>query len=490
MGRADQDEDIVTPLETAWDLEADIVVLGCGAAGSAAALEAHDRGAKVVILEKMPEPFSGGNTRVSGGIWFDNVDPARAAAYLESLCCGYKLPQPVIQAWAQETARNTGWLKSLGASVGRHADYRPEYPELDGSDCYGGYLGIDGQLGNGLLFDFLESAVRSRGIEVLYETPGQELSLDETRRVIGVVALRRGKPFRVGALRGVVLATGGFENDPEMVRDYLGLSDCPTWGAAATTGDGHRMALKVGADLWHMDNMMTITGIRTADFRAGFATLGLVGAKSYIFVGPDGARFVDENVQIRHGHALIHGRYELYPTRLAHVIFDERTRRAGPIVPSPQDMPVGWNLLVEKYRWSDDNSVEVEKGWIKTADTISGLAAQIGLDAAALEKTVSLYNRYCEAGEDEQFGRDPRTLIPLAEPPFYCFTSEPVLAWSNGGPRRNEKAQVLNPFGEVIAGLFAAGTVSSTYSWCKDGGFHIADALAFGRIAGRVAAGG
>jgi succinate dehydrogenase/fumarate reductase flavoprotein subunit len=311
----------------------------------------------------------------------------------------------------------------------------------------------------------------------------------DSGRVAGVVATRNGKPFRVRARRGVVMATGGFENNKAMVRDYLGLGDSAVWGSPAGTGDGHRMAMRIGADLWHMDNMMAIVGVRTPAFAAGFATLGLVGEKGYMFVGLDGSRFVDENVQIRHGHALIHGRYELYPLQRAHVIFDERTRRAGPLVPKPEDMPVGWNVVVENYLWSDDNLAEIEKGWIVKADTLAALAAKLGVDAGALEKSVALYNRYCAAGEDEQFGRDPKTLIPLLEGPFYAFTSGPILAWSNGGPRRNENAQVLNMSGQPIAGLYAAGTVSSTYSWCKDGGFHIADALAFGRVAGRHAAG-
>jgi succinate dehydrogenase/fumarate reductase flavoprotein subunit len=473
-----------------WDREADVVVLGCGAAGAAAAIAGHDAGAKVVILEKMPERHAGGNTRVSGGIWFNNVDAGRAAVYLRNLCGDYAVPQPVVQAWAKETALNTVWLEGIGAKVGPHADYTPEYPELDGSDCYGGYMAIEGKIGNALLYDFLLSAFRRRGIEILYGTPGSELVLDPANgRVIGVVANRDGKPFRVGARRGVVLATGGFENNKDMVRDYLGMGDSPVWGSPAGTGDGHRMAMQIGADLWHMDNMMGIVGVHTPDYQAAFATLGLVGAKGYMFVGPDGSRFVDENVQIRHGHALIHGRYELYPLQRAHVIFDERTRRAGPLVPQPEYMPVGWNLLIENYVWSDDNLAEIEKGWIAKADTLAGLAAILDLDAAGLEKSAALYNRYCAAGEDEQFGREPGTLIPLLEPPFYGFTSAPILAWSNGGPRRNENAQVLNAFGETIAGLYAAGTVSSTYSWCKDGGFHIADALAFGRIAGRHAAG-
>jgi succinate dehydrogenase/fumarate reductase flavoprotein subunit len=274
-----------------------------------------------------------------------------------------------------------------------------------------------------------------------------------------------------------------------MVRDYLGLAAVPYWGTPAATGDGHRMAQRVGADLWHMCNMAAITGLRAPGFEAGFPALGLPAWKSHIFVGLDGTRFVDETAFSRHGHALVHGRYEIYPYQTAHVVFDEAARRTGPLVLPRRDMAIGWNLLVENYEWSADNLAEIEKGWIVKADSLDQLAGQLGLDPARLRGTVEQYNRYCRDGIDEQFGRPAASLAPIAEPPYYAFTSPPMLGWTNGGPRRDEKSRVLDIRGEVIPGLFAAGTVSSTYSWCKDGGFHIADAFAFGRIAGRTAAG-
>lgn len=107
---------------------------------------------------------------------------------------------------------------------------------------------------------------------------------------------------------------------------------------------------------------------------------------------------------------------------------------------------------------------------------------------ATLTATVERYNRARVAGSDELFGRNPATLTPLTEPPFYAYPSAPVLAWTNGGPRRNHHARVLARAGDAIDGLYAAGTVSSTHSWAEDGGFHIADAIVFGRIAGAHAA--
>ncbi|MEZ4331826.1 MAG: FAD-dependent oxidoreductase [Myxococcota bacterium] len=471
-----------------WDAEADVVVLGFGAAGCAAAIEARDRGASVILLEKMPADRAGGNTRVSGGIWFNNPDVEGQKTYLRALCGEYPVPDEIIAVWSEETARNTAWIESIGGTPEIHGDYAPEYPELPGSEAYGGYFGIEGQMGGGRLWDVLAKAVRDKGVDVRLETPARELVQDgATGAILGAVARSGGRDLRVRARRGVVIATGGFENDPRMVRDYLRLANVPVWGSPAATGDGIKMAQKVGADLWHMDNMMTVVGLRAPAFESGFY-VSFLFAHGFLYAGADGTRCVNELPQVGHGQAILHGHYKLFPDQPMHVIFDEATRRAGPISPPASMLDVGWNVRIEGYEWSKDNAAEIAKGWIQRADTIAALAVKIGVDPATLEETVRRYNRACEARVDEAFGRDPATLTPIVEPPFYAFLSAPLLGWSNGGPRRNEKAQVLDPFGEVIPRLYAAGCVSSTYSWSKDGGMHIADALAFGRVAGRRAA--
>ena len=473
-------------MSNGWDREADVVVLGMGAAGCAAAIAAADEGASVILLEKMPEGREGGNTRISGGIWYNSLDRDGMATYLRSLCGPYTLPEEIVQVWADETYKNTEWLEGLGVTPGVHADYKPEYPELPGSEFYGGYLGVDGEMGQQLLWKALSAAVRDKGVEVMLDSPANELVTDDDGAVIGVAATSGGQPLRVGARRGVVLATGGFENNPDMVRDYLQLPGSPVWGSPAGTGDGIKMAQKAGADLWHMDNMMAALGFAADGFEAGMYVM-FIFSMGFICVGNDGRRSHNEMPPQGHGHALIDGDYELFQRRPLHVIFDEATRQAGPISPPREILPVGWNLLMEEYEWSADNSAEIDKGWIQKADTPAELAEILGIDPDGLEASVADWNAACAAGHDS-LGRPGHTLAPLATPPYYGFTSAPLLGWTNGGPRRNEKAQVLDPFGETIDRLYAAGTVSSTYSRCKDGGFHIGDALAFGRVAGRNAA--
>ncbi|PTR30278.1 FAD binding domain-containing protein [Rhodococcus sp. OK519] len=470
-----------------FDEEFDVVVVGAGAAGSAAALAAHQADTAVLVVEKCDEATAGGNTRVSGSGWWVNRDPERARTFLRSLNGAYPVADDVVEAWATETAEISPWLKELGADVAMSGDYHtaPEYLELEGSDCYAGMDTVEGRMGNGLLHGFLCRALAERGIETRFDTPAVELIVEDAA-VVGVVVEGAGGRRRIGARGGVVLATGGFAADSQMVRDYLRVEDHVLWGSPASTGDGHRMAQAVGADLWHMDNMMTITGVRGDDEFGHY--LALWNANNYLWVSGDGRRFVDEAAEPKHGHINRGGAYELFPLRPFHLIFDEQMRTAGPLSPTPDVLPVGWNLLMKGSRWSLDNSEEVAKGWIARADSIAELAGIIGVDAATLERTVEQYNAACSAGHDDQFGRDPGTLGSVARAPFYVLEVAPLLGWSNGGPRRDGRARVLDTRGDVIEGLYAAGEVSSTYSWCKDGGFHIGDALAFGRVAGRDAA--
>ena len=471
-----------------WDRHTDVVVLGYGAAGCAAALEARATGADVVVLEKAEAGGEGGNTRVSGNVWFFNRDRSLAATYLRALCGPYTLPDDVITAWADETYALTAWIESLGAAVSS-MEAAPDTPDLPGSQVHGGFRHVGPTWGNSHLWNLLARTVRDRGVEVLLGTPGRDLVIDGAGVVVGVTAERGGRPFRILARRGVVLATGGFENNPEMAREYLGVPDIVPWGSPAGTGDGHAMAQRAGAALWHMNNMFPTFGIRVPGYSSGFHVT-LADARPCIYVDLDGRRFIDEMIPSRHGHARINGRFTVYPRLPFHAVFDERGRRAGPLSPPSDVHPYGWNNIIKGYRWSDDNTVEIERGWVARGDTPADLAHAIGVPANTLESTIEEFNQACELGHDSRFDRSPESLVPLAEPPFYAATWGNVVANTNGGPRRNGRAQVLDTHGHPIPRLYAAGAVSSTYSLVLDRGFSIADALAFGRIAGRNAAAG
>ncbi len=459
----------------------DVLVIGSGAAGAAAALAAHEAGAHVIVVDKAPAARAGGNTRLSGGGWFVHDDPAAAATFLRALCADRAVDDVVVTAWARETAANTAWLRGLGAPVERSADYHPqaEYAELPGADCY---LGMDtlGGMGEGLMHRFLTGALSDRGIEVRYDSQATELLRDDGA-VTG--ALVGGEPIH--ARGGTVLATGGFAADPAMVADHLGIAGQVLWGSPDSTGDGHRMAAAAGADFWHMTNHMAITGIDMG--RDTGMYLALWGAPNHLFVGADGRWFIDESAPPRHGHTRREGRDVLFPTHGFHLIGDAAMLRSGPLSPPRQVLPVGYEVLMRGSVWSADNRAEVDAGLIAEEPTIAALATRIGVEPEVLERTVARYNDYCAAGRDDGFGRPAARLGAIEEGPFFALPVTPLLGWTNGGPRRDEHARVCAVSGAPIPGLYAAGEASSTYSWRKDGGFHIADALAFGRIAGRIA---
>jgi succinate dehydrogenase/fumarate reductase flavoprotein subunit len=477
-----------------WDIEADVIVVGFGAAGVAASVTAHDRGAKVVILEKAPDGEHGGNTRVAGQGYLNTADAADAAAYLTALCGPYTVPAEMVTVWAEEMCRNNDWLAGIGGDPQEH-QHPPvgiEFPDLPGAGTVHKFH--DGPTyGYSYTWKRFESLVRERPIRVLYETPGRELiQHDVTREILGVRAERGEKSLFVKARKGVVLTCGGFEINQEMIRNYLpGIPYCYTSGSPYNEGDGITMAMSVGADLWHMNNYAGPSmALKVPEVRTSFSMQALHYSKEQpggmIVVGPDGRRFCDEKFKTRHGKVPVNGRWLPLSTPCPmYMIFDHRLFAAGPLYDAHPSH--GWTQIIEKYDWSADNSRELAKGWIARGDNLAALAAAIGLDPAALAETGTRWNRSCDAGHDSEFGRK-LMLQPLGDGPYYAIELSPSMLNTQGGPRRNERAQIVRPDGSPIPRLYSAGELGSIYSYLYQGTGNIGECLAFGRIAGRNAA--
>ena len=480
--------------EQHWDVEADVVVVGFGAAGVAAAVTAHDAGARVVLLDKAPEGEHGGNTRVAGQGYLNTADAADAAAYLTALCGPYTVPQTMIEVWADEMGRNNDWLAGLGGDPQEH-QHPPvgiEFPDLPGAGCVHKFH--DGPTyGYSYTWQRFESLVRQRPIPVLYETPGRALIQDDSGKEIrGLRAERGEKSVHVKARKGVILTCGGFENNQEMIRNYLpGIPYCYTSGSPYNEGDGITMAMSVGADLWHMNNYAGPSmALKVPEVRTSFSMQALHYSKDVpggmIVVGPDGRRFCDEKYKTRHGKVPVNGRWLPLSTPCPmYMVFDQAMFAAGPLYDAHPSH--GWTQIIEKYDWSADNSRELAKGWVKKGDSLAGLAAAVGLDPKTLAETVSRWNRACDAGHDPEFGRK-LMLQPIGDGPYYAIELSPSMLNTQGGPRRNEKAQIVRPDGTPIPRLYSAGELGSIYSYLYQGTGNIGECLAFGRIAGRNAA--
>jgi succinate dehydrogenase/fumarate reductase flavoprotein subunit len=469
-----------------WDYEAEVVVLGIGGAGLMTAITARDQGADVLILEKAMEAHAGGNTRVSGQGYWCPSDFDKSVEYQKAMSDGYPIPDDITEVFHKHSVHVTEWLTKMGAdmrTIPTPGEY-PEFPGGAGNVCWS-------NLGNGYerLWLLLMENAHKRNVRVQYETPAMELIRDvKTGEVRGVVAENHGKKVYVKAKKAVVMCTGGFENNQEMIRDYLGMPCGYPKGSPYNTGDGIRMAMAIGADLWHMHNQagpdfnFKAPGVDWA-FGYSFSPPG----NGWIWIADDATRFTNEAYFTKHGKIPFHGIYVHVPTPLpVHCVFDETMRKSGPLY--PPDYFFCWFSTIEQYKWSSDNSAEIEKGWIVKADNLRVLAAKIGKDPDTLEKTVSTWNKSCAEGNDSEFGRDPKKMAPVQDPPYYAAEFVPAFTNTQGGPRRNSKSQVLDTNRKPIPRLYSAGELGSIYSYHYQGGGNILECIVFGHIAGERAA--
>jgi 3-oxosteroid 1-dehydrogenase len=528
----------------------DVVVLGSGAAGLTAALAAVIEGATVAVFEKASQ--IGGTTAWSGaGIWLPGNQLATEAGiedsqqqgldYLMSLSNGMIIPElaealveggPMLVDFLHQ---NTGIRLQL---VPGYPDYHPENPgamphggrtlepglvslaglgdwvdrlageprrvELVEMPLGGGTGAIDDEVlaeraaghfetqGRSLVGGLLEACL-SRGVQVRTQTRGLRLLTDggavsgvELETPDGVQKLEAG---------AVVLATGGFEFDADLVRDFLRGPLTRGVGATSNTGDGLRMAMRVGAQLGNMREawwspVITLPGLRNDGGQNGLLSSRERALPGSIMVNRFGRRFANEaaNYNAFGGafHQLDASRLE-YPNLPAYLIFDQST--------------------VDRFGVFGGAPGEPAPPWVARADTLDELAGVFGLPAVALRATVEHFNQNARAGVDPDFTRglstfdrfpggrmtDPEspfaTLGPVETGPFYGAEVSSSALGTKGGPRTDRDGRVLDVDGAVIPGLYAAGNVMASPSGMVYGGAGATLAVAgiWGIYTGRAA---
>ena len=465
-----------------WDMETDVIAVGFGLAGGISAIEAVDHNLDVLILEKMP--FPGGISICSGGGVRTSTNYESAFQYLKATCGG-STPDKVLENFAKgmtEVQAYMGKLAAISNTELTTIDYPGNYPFTGYQDLgfcmYGSIPDFDdsryypqakGLRGGKRHFKILEDNVKKRGVEVLLNTPVHRLIVDSNNRITGVQASHQNRALYVKARKGVVLACGGFEANDEMKRQFI--SNIPIYSAAfnGNTGDGIKMAQKVGADLWHMNSIHGTYGFRHSDSSYPF---GLRTARlndwspaiplrqncnmCWILVDQDGRRYMNEYPPYMQdtGHlGMLHldAVSQSFPRVPSFMIFDEEGRKSYPL-----SMP-SYNAEDTAYEWSDDNLKEVESGILIRADSVVELASKLKIDADVLTQTLNDWNAACENKRDEAFGRLPETMMPILTPPFYYGQVWPIVSNTQGGPVHNEHWQVIDSFGEPLDGLYEAG---------------------------------
>ncbi|MEM9176244.1 MAG: FAD-binding protein [Myxococcota bacterium] len=493
-----------------WDREVDVVLVGTGT-GLVGGLAAAAAGAEVLALEK--RTVVGGSTGHSGGVaWVPNNHCMQADGIEDSrenalrYCSRLAMQQAddaLLEAFvdgAPEMLRfveeNSPLTFRVSTIMGDNADYHPEWPgAVKRGRSVEPIVQRQGLLGPELI-DGLRRGFEAAGGEILTECPARRLIVetgtDGRARVVGVEAARDGVPFRVRARRGVHLAAGGFDWDAEMRRHYLRGPTPYTLGASGNEGDGIKMAQAIGADLRNMNEVWGITvyvgeAEPLAQHRMG-ATLNAEiekRAAGSIVVNTRGERFhneaADYDTTWRSYHTWENWGELGYRNLPAFLLFDGGARERGTIAGLPADQPL--------------------PDWVEQAPSLAELAGKLGIDPAGLSRTVARFNAFARELRDPDFHRGESsydrygqpdkgiTLAPLERAPFYGAQVAAADLGTCGGARVNAQAQVLDPFGEVIPGLYASGNnagVGSPGTSYGGGGGTIGPAMTFAYLAGRA----
>jgi 3-oxosteroid 1-dehydrogenase len=537
--------------------EVDVIILGTGAAGMAAALAAHEAGASVALVERWDRV--GGTSAISGGvIWVADNPRMRAAgmadsreealAYFRSLDHG-DLVDETLEAFVDKGPEALAFLEGLGAlSVSvlpGYPDYYLDRPgaKPEGSRALDHDLFALGELGDWAARIYaieepkplmlretplggatampplkvlgermaarqcgfgqamvarLLKACLTRGIEPVLCVETKRLVRDG-ERITGIEGVKDGQPFAMTARRGVIITTGGFEWDAELRQTFLRGPVTAPASPPTGTGGGLKLAMAAGAKLGNMTSawwaptlVQPDTPWASGEQRAQIILIERTVPHS-IMVNRQAQRFCNEAANYSSLGGVFHQfdpkSYD-YLNLPAYLIFDAQYAERYPLGTRQPGQPI--------------------PDWVMRAETLEGLAGQIGLDPAALAETVARFNANADAGEDPDFGRGTSaydhfygdrsrakekggtavTLGAIREAPFYAVEIASGLLGTNGGPRTDGQARILGHDGAPIPGLLGAGNAIA----CPTGGIYagaggtLGPALTFGYIAGRTAA--
>lgn len=437
----------------------DVIIVGAGGGGMAAAIEAHDNGASVAIFEKMP--IVGGNTlNSSAGMNAaestvqeeEGIEDTVDAFFEESLEGGHGTnDQDLLRFMVDHSAEGIDWLDSLGIELsalsftGGMSQARAHRP-ADGSPV-GGYL-VEGLYRN----------VQERDIPVFLNSEVSGLIEDEDS-VTGVfVNVNQTEEAEVLA-DSVIIAAGGFGSNFDMIAEYNdSITTDVTTNHEGATGDGILMAQEVGADVVDMDQIQVHPTVHQEN---GYLISESIRGEGAILVNESGERFSDE-MQPRDIMSDLIMEQE---NQHAYLIGDQELRERA--------------TAVDHYE---------EEGLLVTADTIEKLAEKLEMRPDTLKETLANWNEAVDAQEDTDFNRTTAMDYNLENGPFFATDIAPGIHHTMGGLKINTNTEVLNTEGQAISNLFAAGEVTGgVHGDNRIGGNAIADIIIFGRQAGRSA---
>lgn len=442
---------------TYHDTMCDIVVVGAGNAGLTAATEAARNGANVIVLEKMETV--GGNSRFStGGLnaaytkeqELLGIKDSKEQFFNDTMKGGKYMNDPaLVHKLVDESAGIVEWLQqpSIGADLsdvgifGGSTNKRAHRPKG------GGAIGAH-------LVPLLHKAALDSGAEIRLNNRVIDI-IEENGAATGVTVSYSGGKYNIKA-RAVIIATGGFAANPEMVVMYqASLAGFGTTNHSGATGDAFAMVKKFDAELTQMEFIQIHPTVSTS---SGLMITEAVLGNGAILINRTGRRFVNE-IETRDivSAAILRG-----PGKTAFILFDQKIRDSL--------------KAIENY---------AQKGLLTEGATIQELAEKLNINEKYLDGTLKQYNKFVAQSKDEDFNRNPSSMDhQLSTAPFYAIEVAPAIHHTMGGLKINPNAQVMRKSGNPIPGLYAAGEVTGGVHGAERlGGNAVADVCIFGKIA-------
>ena len=435
---------------TREDETADIVVVGGGGAGMTAAIKAHELGKKVILLEKMG--MLGGNTAMATTAFFavgsktqkeQGIDKTVDDFYAWLMSQGteqYPMDPEMTRVVAEKSGAALDWMIDIGTDFGRVFNNYFHSP-------------TDGSAPGVAIVAALKNKMDEIGVDYRLENAGVSLVMEDGK-VAGVTVTSPDGDYTIHA-PAVILAAGGYANNPEMIAEYD--KRWEEYGCSSSkgqNGDAIRMAIAVGADVNYIDNIkVNPTVYYLGDNLISMSTLRSNGG---LLVNKLGKRFFNESGN----YTLTSAAMLEQPDKVAFMVFDATMLKIG---------------LMQQYK---------DAGYFVEADTIEALAEKLGIDPAGLAAEVARNQGFCAKGVDEDFGRTNLT-IKFDNPPFYGVEVHPAAQGTFGGLKVDTAARVIATTGEPIPGLWAAGETAGEGT---QGNIPLAENVIFGTLAAEGAA--
>jgi fumarate reductase flavoprotein subunit len=459
------------------NLETDIVVIGGGGTGLAAAVAAAEKGTKVILLEKrglggnsaMANSFAAADSHIQKML---NISAPKDDVYRYAVeYSHYSINQRLFRAFINKSGDTVKWLEDKGLHIARIGDegvFRTaHHPEKGGAE----------------VVKILQEQCEKLGVQIFTQTPAKQLVLDKNGKIAGVLAQSKGREYRINC-KSIIISTGGYAGNKELLRKYYpGYNENMHNDGVPNMGDGLLMAMEIGVDTEGLGKLL----IHPHIYPGVWALSMLARRPNTIWVNKNGERFADETVGLiapEDGNAVAR-----QPDKVIYVLFDDKWK--SNMISEWRPPPSGFMSDVTLSNLDSVLQTEMNKGGVMISRSWREIGNWIGASPEVLENTVQEYNYYCDHGYDDVFLKNRKYLQDMRTPPYYGIRCYLSFLTTIGGIKINHKMEVLKG-DKPFPGLFAGG--DSVGGWQSDTycmnfpssafGF----ALNSGRIAGENAA--